>query len=41
VPAETCVLEDTMPGADQTYYRDAASIHHVPKRPMEEIVLDL
>jgi nitroreductase len=40
-PAETCVLEDTRPGADQTYYRDAASIHHVPKRPMEEIVLDL
>ena len=41
VPAETCVLEDAKPGDDVTYYRDAQSVHHVPKRPMEEIILNL
>jgi len=40
VPAETCVLEDAKPGGDVTYYRDAASVHHVPKRPLEEIILN-
>jgi nitroreductase len=39
VPAEKCVLEDTRPGGDITYYRDAASVHHVPKRPLDEIIL--
>jgi nitroreductase len=41
VPAETCVLEDTKPGGDITYYRDAQSVHHVPKRSLEEILLNL
>ena len=40
VPAETCVLEDAKPGGDVTYYRDAASVHHVPKRPLAEVILD-
>jgi nitroreductase len=40
-PAETCVIEDAAPGADITYYRDAAGVHHVPKRPMEDVVLKL
>jgi nitroreductase len=41
VPAETCVLEDAKPGGDVTYYRDSRSVHHVPKRPLEEIILAL
>jgi len=41
VPAETCVLERADPGGDVTYYRDAEGVHHVPKRPLEEVVLRL
>jgi nitroreductase len=41
VPAETCVLEDAKVGGDVTYYRDARSVHHVPKRPLEEVILNL
>jgi len=41
VPAEKCVLEDAKPGGSVTYYRDAQSVHHVPKRPLEEVILDL
>jgi len=41
VPAEKCVLEDAKPGGSVTYYRDASSVHHVPKRPLDEIILDL
>ena len=41
VPSETCVLEDAKSGGDVTYYRDAASVHHVPKRPLDEIILEL
>jgi nitroreductase len=41
VPAETCVLEDAKPGGSVTYYRDAQSVHHVPKRPLAEVILDL
>lgn len=40
VPAETCVLEDAKPGGDLTYYRDAEGVHHVPKRPLKEVVLE-
>jgi nitroreductase len=41
VPAEKCVLEDMKPGASVDYYRDAQSVHHVPKRPLDEIILNL
>jgi len=41
VPAETCVLEDAKVGGDVTYYRDAQSVHHVPKRPLDEIILNV
>ena len=37
-PTETVVLEDAAP--DQVpYWRDADGIHHVPKRPLDEILL--
>jgi len=41
VPAETCVLEEAAPGGDVTYYRDAKSVHHVPKRRLDEVILRL
>jgi len=41
VPAETCVLEEMKAGAGVDYYRDAQDVHHVPKRPLDEIILDL
>ena len=41
VPAETCVLEEAARGADVTYYRDAGSVHHVPKRALDEVILSL
>jgi len=37
-PDETVVLEDAQNGA-VAYYRDAQNVHHVPKRPLEEIVI--
>ena len=40
-PAETCVLEEARPGGDIDYYRDAASVHHVPKRPLDEVILNV
>jgi len=41
VPAEKCVLEDAPVGGDVTYYRDAQSVHHVPKRPLAEVLVEL
>jgi hypothetical protein len=41
VPAETCVLEDAPPGGSVTYYRDGQGVHHVPKRPLREVILRL
>jgi len=41
VPAEKCVLEDAPPGGSVTYYRDAQGVHHVPKRPLQEVILRL
>jgi len=38
-PKETVVLEDTGPDGDIKYYRDADGVHHVPKRPLDEIIL--
>jgi len=40
-PAEKVVLEDIRPGDDIKYWRDAEGVHHVPKRPLEELILDL
>jgi len=41
VPAEKCVLEDTAVGGDVTYYRDQQGVHHVPKRPLAEVLVEL
>jgi len=37
-PAETVLLDERVPGGDITYWRDAAGVHHVPKRPLQEII---
>ena len=37
-PAETVVLEDGPP-EPRPYWRDAEGVHHVPKRPIEELVV--
>jgi hypothetical protein len=28
-------------GGDVTYYRDVQSVHHVPKRPLAEVLVEL
>ena len=37
-PKETVVL-DEMKGGGVKYWRDEAQVHHVPKRPLKEIIL--
>ena len=39
-PDETIVLEYAE-GGEVSYYRDAQDVHHVPKRPLKELILDL
>ena len=39
-PAETVVIEP-MAGGDVKYWRDEQDIHHVPKRSLEDIILQL
>lgn len=39
-PNEAVVLEDVEPGGDIKYYRDAQGVHHVPKRTLDEVILD-
>lgn len=38
-PNETVVIEDMPPGGSHKYYRDAASVHHVPKRRLGDILV--
>ncbi len=39
VPAETVKLETTLDPASIDYWRDAEGVHHVPKRPLSEILI--
>lgn len=40
VPVETVVVEELAPGGDVRYWRDAEGVHHVPKRTLEEIIVE-
>jgi nitroreductase len=39
-PAEHVVLQDAAPPRGIKYWRDAEGVHHVPKRSLNEIILD-
>ena len=39
-PREDIVLEEVGPTGDIKYWRDPSGVHHVPKRPLQELVLD-
>ena len=39
-PKEKVVLETLEDGGDQRYWRDAEQTHHVPKRRLEDIIID-
>ena len=38
-PGEKVVLDEMQAGGDTSYYRDANDVHHVPKRPLQEVLL--
>jgi len=38
-PKETVVIETAGSDGDIRYYRDADQVHHVPKRPLDEIIV--
>ncbi len=40
-PAEKIVLEDVGPEESIKYYRDAEGVHHVPKRRLKDIILEI
>ena len=39
-PAETVVLETVGADGDIQYWRDEAGVHHVPKRALDDIIVD-
>ncbi len=39
-PAEKVVLETVGPDGDIRYWRDEEGVHHVPKRPLEEVIVE-
>jgi len=39
-PKEVVVIEPLPPGGDIRYWRDDQSVHHVPKRSLDELILD-
>lgn len=38
-PKEQVVIEDVGPDGDIKYWRDSEGVHHVPKRPFAEVIL--
>jgi hypothetical protein len=41
-PAERVVLEDVASECgDVRYYRDGSDVHHVPKRSLDDVILDI
>ena len=40
-PKEKVVLEEVGPDGDIKYYRDANDVHHVPKRTLDEVILEI
>jgi len=38
-PGETVVLDTVGPDGDAKYFRDADSVHHVPKRALDDIIV--
>ena len=39
-PAETVIIEPMPPDKNANYWRDEQSVHHVPKRSLEEVILN-
>jgi nitroreductase len=39
-PSETVVLEEAKSADEIVYWRDAAGVHHVPKRPLAELLVE-
>ncbi len=40
-PKETVIIEELGETGDIRYWRDGSGSHHVPKRPLDELILDL
>jgi len=38
-PYETVVIEEAGPQGDIKYWRDENGVHHVPKRPLQELII--